>query len=254
MRCCCGTKSAKSAWMTTILSGTMMSVVAFGAIATKKKDPPALKDPPSSTKPTTPATTPPTTPPTTPDSPNRKAAPAAKEATSVYDFTVKRIDGTDESLGVYKGKVLLIVNVASQCGFTPQYEGLQKLYTDKKDAGLVVLGFPANDFKQQEPGTNEEIQRFCSGRFGVTFPMFEKVSVAGSDAHPLYKFLAKQPEPIGIEPKWNFTKFLVDREGRVVANFDSRVKPDDPELMKKVNELLAARPRAEKKDELKKGG
>lgn len=168
--------------------------------------------------------------------------PAATPASPyVLGYTMKRIDGKEESLESYKGKVMLIVNVASKCGFTPQYEGLEKLYQEKKDAGLVILGFPANNFRSQEPGTNKEIAEFCSSKYGVTFPMFEKISVTGSDQHPLYKQLAAQPAPIGGDPKWNFTKFLVDRSGNVVARFDSKVKPDDPDLVKKVEALLATK-------------
>lgn len=168
--------------------------------------------------------------------------PATPVSAYVLDHRTKRIDGTAETLDKYKGKVVLIVNVASKCGYTPQYEGLEKLYRDKKDAGLVVLGFPANNFRAQEPGTNREIAEFCSSRFGVTFPMFEKISVVGPDQDPLYRQLAAQPAPIGGDPKWNFTKFLVDRGGNVVARFEPGVKPDDPDLVKKVDSLLSAKP------------
>lgn len=160
----------------------------------------------------------------------------------VLGHKVKSIDGKDVDLSQYKGKVVLIVNTASKCGMTPQYEGLQKLYEDKKEAGLVILGFPANDFRGQEPGTNEEIAEFCTSKYGVTFPMFEKIAVTGEGKHPLYAQLAEQPEPIGGEPKWNFTKFLVDRDGRVVARFEPKVKPDDAAFLKKVEELLGAKP------------
>jgi glutathione peroxidase len=175
--------------------------------------------------------------------PEAKPAPAPVESVSpqVLTHAVKRIDGSEENLSVYKGKVVMIVNTASKCGLTPQYEGLQKLYEQKKDAGLVILGFPANDFRRQEPGTNAEIAEFCSSKFNITFPMFEKIAVTGKDQHPLYKQLTAQPAPIGGEPKWNFTKFLVDRQGNVVARFEPRVKPDDPDLVKKIDELLAAK-------------
>ncbi len=172
-----------------------------------------------------------------------KAACAAPDA-YVLGHTVKAIDGNEVDLSRYKGKVVLIVNTASKCGLTPQYEGLQKLYEQKKDDGLVILGFPANDFRNQEPGTNEEIAEFCTSRYGVTFPMFEKIAVTGENKHPLYAQLAAQPEPIGGEPKWNFTKFLVDREGRVAARFEPKVTPDDPALVRKVEELLKAQPDA----------
>ncbi|MEM9064663.1 MAG: glutathione peroxidase [Planctomycetota bacterium] len=146
--------------------------------------------------------------------------------------------GEVQELSDYEGKVVLIVNVASRCGLTPQYEGLQSLYEAKKDRGFEILGFPANDFGRQEPGSNESILEFCSGEYGVTFPMFEKVVVTGEDATPLYQALASQPEPIGGEPRWNFTKFLVDRDGRVVARFGPRVAPEAAELVEQVDALL----------------
>jgi glutathione peroxidase len=152
----------------------------------------------------------------------------------VLGYVVNDIDGVSQDLAQYKGKVLLIVNVASNCGFTPQYKALQKVYTDNKDKGLVILGFPANNFRGQEPGSNSEIKEFCTKNFGVTFPMFAKVSVAGEDQHPLFKHLAQLSQP----PAWNFNKYLVDREGNFVKWYDSRVKPEDPELMNKVSELL----------------
>lgn len=175
--------------------------------------------------------------------PPKPAAPASSpSAGTIYHHAVNRIDGTPESLAAYKGKVILIVNVASQCGYTPQYAGLEKLYGEKKDKGLVILAFPANNFGAQEPGTNQEIAAFCSSSYSVTFPLFEKISVKGDDAHPLYRQLAAQPAPIGGEPKWNFTKFLIDRQGRPVARFESKVKPDDASLLGKLDELLAAAP------------
>lgn len=152
----------------------------------------------------------------------------------VLGATMNRIDGTPESLEAYKGKVVMVVNVASACGLTPQYEGLQALYEEKAADGLVILGFPANNFGEQEPGSNDEIAEFCTGEYGVTFPMFEKISVIGEDQHPLYARLSQE----GGEPNWNFTKYLVDREGRVVARFDPRTRPDDPALVAKVEELL----------------
>jgi glutathione peroxidase len=164
--------------------------------------------------------------------------PATDASADVLGFTVNRIDGTPQNLADFKGKVLIIVNVASQCGYTPQYAGLQRLYDEKKDAGLEVLAFPANNFGNQEPGTNQEIASFCSSKFGVTFPMFEKIDVTGPQQHPLYKRLASQPAPIGGDPKWNFTKFVVDREGRVVARYDSKTKPDDPAFLARLDELL----------------
>ncbi|HYF14335.1 MAG TPA: glutathione peroxidase [Phycisphaerales bacterium] len=157
---------------------------------------------------------------------------------------MKDIDGVDQPLSRYKGKVLLIVNVASRCGFTPQYEKLEKLYQAHKDAGLVVIGVPANNFLGQEPGSNAEIKEFCSGKYGVTFPLMAKVSVKGDDIAPLYKQLTEQASPIGGEITWNFNKFVVDRSGRVVARFDSRTSPEDPALVKRITDLLAASPEA----------
>ncbi len=149
---------------------------------------------------------------------------------SVHDYSARRIDGREESLAAYKGKALLIVNVASKCGFTPQYEGLQRLYEENRGKGFEVLGFPCNQFGAQEPGDETEIQNFCSLNYGVTFPMFAKVDVNGDGAHPLWKFLKKEKKGVaGSEAvKWNFTKFLVDREGAVVARFGPQ---DSPELI-----------------------
>lgn len=159
-------------------------------------------------------------------------------AESVYEFTVKDIDGNDVKLSGYKGKTLLFVNVASKCGFTPQYEGLQALYEKYKDKGLVILGFPCNQFGSQEPGTNEEIKEFCSVNFGVTFPMFDKIDVNGKDAHPLYNYLRSQAKgTLGTEAiKWNFTKFLVDKNGKVIDRYGSQTKPE--ELGPKIEEIL----------------
>ena len=160
---------------------------------------------------------------------------------SIYDFTVKDIDGHDVDLGSYKGQVLLIVNVASKCGFTPQYEGLQKLYETYKERGLVVLGFPANNFLWQEPGTDEEIKSFCTVKYNVTFPMFAKISVKGSDQHPLYVFLTDKQANPSVDGKisWNFNKFLIGRDGRVIRQFGSRTKPLADELVKAVEAALA---------------
>jgi glutathione peroxidase len=183
----------------------------------------------------------------------------------IYDIPVNRITGEAASLADYRGKVLLVVNVASQCGLTPQYDALEKIYTRFQNSGLEVLGFPANDFGSQEPGTNEEIQSFCRGTFGVNFPMFSKIAVTGPDTHPLYQslieahpkatgegratmrenlngFLGKKhnsatnPEP-GI--LWNFEKFLVGRDGSVVARFSPEVVPDDPAVVAAIESALA---------------
>lgn len=157
---------------------------------------------------------------------------------TVYDFKVKTIEGKEMTLEPYKGKVMLIVNVASKCGYTPQYDGLEALYKKYKDQGLVVLGFPCNQFGFQEPGSEEEIQNFCRVNFGVTFPMFSKINVNGEETHPLYRYLkSEQPGVLGTEAiKWNFTKFLVDKEGKVVGRFGSSTKPI--ELEEKIEALL----------------
>ena len=156
----------------------------------------------------------------------------------MLDYTMKRLDGREESLRDYEGKVVMLVNVASKCGFTPQYAGLQELYSQYRDRGFEILGFPANNFGEQEPGTDEEIAEFCELNYGVSFPMFSKISVKGDDIHPLYQQITSRPEPIGGEVKWNFQKYLVDRQGNVVARFGSRTTPDDPGLVAKVEELL----------------
>lgn len=165
-------------------------------------------------------------------------APAAAVDAKVLGFTVQDIDGKAVDLAQYRGKVVVIVNTASRCGYTPQYKSLEKLYREHKDAGLVVLAFPANDFGGQEPLKEAEIKSFCSTKYDVTFPLFSKISVKGADQHPLFKKLAAQPKPIGGDPQWNFTKFIVDRQGNVVARFEPGVKPDDAKLKDKVKELL----------------
>lgn len=161
-------------------------------------------------------------------------------ADSVYEFTPKSIEGAAAPLTAYKGKVLLMVNVASKCGYTPQYAGLESLHQRYKDRGLVVMGFPANNFGGQEPGTEAEIKTFCSRNYNVTFPLFSKISVAGDDKHPLYQYLtSKTSNPsTGGDVKWNFTKFLVGKDGKVVARFDSRVAPDAPELTAAIEKAL----------------
>ena len=160
-------------------------------------------------------------------------------ASSVYDFSLPSIDGQPASLSTYKGKVVLMVNVASKCGYTPQYAALQSTYEKYKDQGFVILGFPANNFGAQEPGTNAEIKTFCSTKYNVTFPMFSKISVKGSDAAPLYQFLTEKANPaVAGEIKWNFTKFLVDRNGKVVQRFEPAVTPDSPEVLAAIEKLL----------------
>lgn len=179
---------------------------------------------------------------------------------SVLDIPVKKITGEETTLGEYKGHVLLVVNVASKCGLTPQYEGLEKVYEQFKGQGLVVTGFPANDFKGQEPGTEAEIQTFCTANFGVKFPMYSKVTVVGPEKHPLYaELIAAQPKAISVsevswrdklkgygiegnpEPEllWNFEKFLVSRSGEVVKRFAPDTQPDAPELVAAIEAELA---------------
>jgi glutathione peroxidase len=158
------------------------------------------------------------------------------KAASIHDFTMDSIDGKRVPLSGFKGQVALVVNVASRCGFTPQYTSLEATYKKYKDRGFVVLGFPANNFKNQEPGTNEEIQQFCSRTYGVTFPMFSKISVLGADKAPLYQYLTKET---GAEIEWNFTKFVIGRDGRVMARFPSKVTPDSPEVTAAIEKALA---------------
>jgi glutathione peroxidase len=157
-------------------------------------------------------------------------------AASFHDFTLHSIDGRPAPLKDYKGKVVLAVNVASQCGYTPQYAGLESLYRKYKDRGLVVLGFPSNDFGSQEPGTNEEIKTFCTRKYNVTFPMFSKINVKGDGKESLYKFLTEATG--GKEVAWNFTKFLVDRNGNVMKRFESRVTPESEELVSAIEKAL----------------
>jgi glutathione peroxidase len=178
---------------------------------------------------------------------------------SLYDIPLKQIDGTSSNLGQYKGKVLLVVNVASKCGLTPQYEGLESLYQSKQGEGLEVLGFPANNFKEQEPGSEEEIQAFCSTTYDVHFPLFSKISVTGVDKHPLYSELTEaQPAATGDGPfrerlkgygnesgdtqevLWNFEKFLISRDGKVIGRFAPDVTADDPRLTSAIDEALKA--------------
>lgn len=159
-------------------------------------------------------------------------------STTVSDITVKTIDGKEKQLNEYAGKVLLIVNVASYCGYTPQYSGLETLNQKYRDAGLRILGFPCNDFGAQEPGTNSEIAQFCETSYGVTFDLFDKVHAKGSEQHPLYAKLTEAVEPTG-DVAWNFEKFLVNKQGEVVARFKSGVKPDSPELVSAIEQALA---------------
>lgn len=160
-------------------------------------------------------------------------------AGSIYDFTLNSIDGKPMPLANFKGKVILVVNVASRCGFTPQYSALESIYEKYKDQGFVVLGFPANNFGSQEPGTNAEIKKFCSAKYNVTFPMYAKISVKGQDQTPLYKYLTESANPAYAgEIKWNFTKFLIDRDGRVVQRFEPDSTPDSPPVTLAIEQTL----------------
>jgi glutathione peroxidase len=165
----------------------------------------------------------------------------AAPAKSVYDFTLKSIDGQPVSLDRYHGKVLLLVNVASKCGYTPQYAGLESLYEKYKDRGLVIVGIPANNFAAQEPGTDAEIKKFCTNKYNVSFPMMSKVSVLGADKTPLYIFLTdKSINPqIGGDIQWNFTKFLFSRNGKPLARFEPAVTPNSPEVVTAIESALA---------------
>ena len=162
------------------------------------------------------------------------------QESSVLGFTMRSIDGTDIPLSAYSGKVILLVNVASKCGYTPQYKDLEELYLKYKDRGLVILGFPANNFGSQEPGTDAEIKAFCTTAYNVTFPMFSKISVKGADQHPLYRFLTSDttdPKFAG-DVRWNFTKYLVDRNGTVVGKFSSSAKPLSDDLVGAIEAAL----------------
>lgn len=157
---------------------------------------------------------------------------------SIYELSVRNAAGQEVELSAYRGKVLLIVNVASACGFTPQYAGLEFLYRRFRDQGLSILAFPCNDFGGQEPGDITEIQAFCSREYGVTFDMFAKLNILGDDAHPLYRHLTGESEPAG-PVAWNFEKFLIGRDGRIAARYPSRTAPDDPELIRTIEAQLA---------------
>jgi glutathione peroxidase len=165
----------------------------------------------------------------------------ALSAASLQDIPIKDIDGKETSLKAYQGKVLLIVNVASKCGLTPQYKALEAIYEKYKDKGLVVLGFPCNQFNGQEPGTNDEIKQFCSSKYSVTFPLFDKLDVNGPKRHPLYVALAGPESPFPGDIKWNFGKFLVSRDGKIIKRFEPRTVPDAPEVVAAIDTALAAK-------------
>lgn len=158
---------------------------------------------------------------------------------NLQDIALKDIDGKATSLKAYEGKVLLVVNVASRCGLTPQYKALEATHQKYKDKGFSVLGFPSNDFGAQEPGTNEEIKEFCSTKYNVTFPMFDKVHVKGPGQHPLYAALSGKDSPFPGDVKWNFGKFLIGRDGRIIKRFEPKVAPDSPEVTEAIEAALA---------------
>ena len=164
----------------------------------------------------------------------------ATQTPMVYDFTLNDIDGKPVSLNQFRGKVLLLINTASFCGNTPQYTDLEKMYEQYREKGFEILAFPANNFGQQEPGTNAEIKTFCYTKYSLSFPLFSKISVKGDDKHPLYRYLTEQ-SPFPGEVEWNFQKYLVDRSGKVVARYPHRTKPLAPEILQDVERVLAAR-------------
>lgn len=165
----------------------------------------------------------------------------AAHAQSIYDIKLKDIDGKDTTLAAYKGKVVLIVNVASKCGFTKQYAGLEAIHKKYASQGFSVLGFPCNQFREQEPGSNAEIKQFCSDKFGVTFPLFDKIEVNGANRHPLYVALAGKDSPFPGDIRWNFGKFLIGKEGKIVGRYDSKVTPESEELTKAIESALAVK-------------
>jgi glutathione peroxidase len=163
-------------------------------------------------------------------------AAALYGAASIYDFTLNSIDGAPAPLATYRGKVVMLVNVASKCGYTPQYKGLEALYEKYRDKGLVIVGFPANNFGSQEPGTDQEIKTFCERTYKVSFPMYSKISVKGEDMAPLYGYLTKST---GGDIKWNFTKILVGKNGEIITRFEPATKPDSPEVSAAIEKALA---------------
>ncbi|HEX3988182.1 MAG TPA: glutathione peroxidase [Verrucomicrobiae bacterium] len=165
----------------------------------------------------------------------------AVRAASIYDIPVKDIDGNATTLNAYKGKVLLIVNVASKCGFTPQYTALEATYKRYSGQGFVILGFPCNQFGGQEPGSDEEIKQFCTSKYFITFPMFDKIDVNGTNRHPLYELLAGKDSPFPGDITWNFNKFLIGKDGKILNRFDSKITPDSPKITAAIEAALAAK-------------
>ncbi len=196
-----------------------------------------------SSEPAKPASTPPGTPAATPkpetkDMP-KDASPTRSAPAVVLDFKLTDIDGKAYDLSQHGGKVVMLVNVASECGLTPQYAALEKLHDTYAAQGLVIIGLPCNDFREQEPGTESEIKAFCSSKYGVSFPMMSKVKIKGASRSPIYDFIIKQPAPIGgKEPAWNFTKFIVSREGKIVDRFEPQTSPSDPKVVARLEALL----------------
>jgi glutathione peroxidase len=217
----------KSVVRRVLLGGTLTGVLACGggqdAAPTAESAPPAETS--SEAAPAKPAASPQSTTP----------SQGADQVTSLHQLRARTIEGKDQALGDYEGKVALVVNTASECGFTPQYAGLEELWKKYKDKGLVVLGFPSNDFGGQEPGTDKEVQSFCQVRYGVSFPLFSKSVVKGQDASAVFRFLSSGHG----EPKWNFHKYLVDKKGAVVKAFPSDVAPSDPALVGAIEKALA---------------
>jgi glutathione peroxidase len=162
-------------------------------------------------------------------------------AGSIYDVAVKDIDGKDTTLAAYKGRVILIVNVASHCGFTPQYKNLEAVYQKYQDQGFVILGFPCNQFAGQEPGKDDEIKQFCISKYFITFPLFDKIEVNGPNRHPLYVALAGDTSPFPGNITWNFNKFLISRDGKILKRFDSKITPDSPEATAAIEAALASK-------------
>jgi glutathione peroxidase len=163
------------------------------------------------------------------------------QSASIYDIPVKDIDGTVTNLSGYQGRVLLIVNVASKCGYTPQYKALEATYKKYSDQGLVILGFPCNQFGGQEPGSDEVIKEFCTSKYFITFPLFDKIEVNGANRHPLYNLLVGENSPFPGDIKWNFTKFVIGKDGKILNRFDSKVTPDSPEVTAAIEAALAAK-------------